>query len=120
MLGHQLLDSWRSRHDVRVTLRRPLSAYCSFNLFDERNAYPDVDVRHLGSIRQVLEDFRPEAVVNAVGVIKQRAAAKEVLPSLEINAAFPHRLRLLCEEVDARLVHLSTDCVFSGERGRYT
>jgi dTDP-4-dehydrorhamnose reductase len=58
-------------------------------------------------------------VINAIGVVKQRHAAKESIASIETNALFPHRLALACRESNARLVHLSTDCVFSGRRGRY-
>ena len=70
-------------------------------------------------ILEVLAAFRPEVVINAVGIVKQRASAKESIPSLEINALFPHRLAEMCKAVGARLVHMSTDCVFSGRKGRY-
>lgn len=120
MLGHQLLKSWRTRHDVRVTLRGPLASYAGYGLFTPENAFDNIDVRHLDRLQEVLNHLRPQAVVNAVGIIKQQPAAKDVLPSLEINAVFPHRLRLLCQEVGARLIHVSTDCVFNGRRGGYT
>ena len=37
----------------------------------------------------------------------------------EVNALFPHRLARLCREHAAHLVHLGTDCVFSGRKGNY-
>jgi dTDP-4-dehydrorhamnose reductase len=120
MLGHQLLRCWRERHEVYVTLRRPLLEYARFGLFTQQCAYDGVDVRDTAVLRRILEALRPEAVINAVGLIKQRPDAREILPCLEINAVFPHRLRLLCQEVGARLVHVSTDCVFSGRSGGYT
>jgi dTDP-4-dehydrorhamnose reductase len=120
MVGHQLLLSWQDRHDVRVTLRDDLSAYRKWGIFHERNSLPGIDVRDLDQVRHALRTFQPEAVVNAVGLIKQRRDGQERLPNLEINAVFPHQLRQLCEEAGARLVHLSTDCVFSGLRGQYT
>jgi dTDP-4-dehydrorhamnose reductase len=120
MLGHQLLESWRVRHDVRVTLRDGLERYRELGLFSDETAVGGVDVRNLDRLRGVIETFRPDAVVNAVGVVKQRAEAKEIVPSLEINALFPHYLAALCRAAGARLVHLSTDCVFSGEKGNYT
>lgn len=119
MLGHQLLKSWRDRHEVRVTLRGGLSQYLAYGLFTPENAYDNVEVRDTDRLLEVLTDFRPDAVVNAAGVIKQRSAAKAALPSMEINAVFPHRLRLLCQAISARLVHISTDCVFNGRRGQY-
>lgn len=120
MLGHQLFRSWRSRHVVAVTLRRPFAEYASFGLFDPTSAYDRVDVRDLNRVAAVLDEFRPEAVVNAAGIIKHRDEGQQRLPSLEINAVFPHRLRELCVAVGSRLVHISTDCVFSGRRGDST
>ena len=119
MLGHQLLVSWQERHDVHVTLRRPLADYRHFGLFHEGNATGGIEVRRTDQLLDVMAAFRPEAVLNCVGLIKQRDAAKARIPSLEINALFPHRLRLLCAAAGARLIHLSTDCVFNGRRGMY-
>jgi dTDP-4-dehydrorhamnose reductase len=62
---------------------------------------------------------RPTVVINCIGIIKQIAAAKEPLVSIATNALFPHRLAELCAVADARLIHISTDCVFSGRRGGY-
>ena len=119
MLGHQLLMSWQQRHDVRVTVRGPLSAYSQFGLFHPDNSFGSVDACDAERVLEVIGQFRPEAVINCVGVIKQRSASKESLPSIEINSLLPHRLRLICAAAGARLVHLSTDCVFNGRRGSY-
>ena len=119
MLGHQLLASLSPRHDVRVTLRQPLERYAAFGLFGPQNAYGGVELRTTDALLPVLAAFRPEAVINAVGIVKQRPAADEVVPSLEINALLPHRLALACRDAGARLVHMSTDCVFSGRKGNY-
>jgi dTDP-4-dehydrorhamnose reductase len=120
MLGHRLLLHLRDRHEVRVTLRRDLAAYEGYGLFTAENAYAGVEARDMEHIIEVFADFRPEAVVNAVGIVKQRPEAKAVVPSLEINALLPHRLAVLCRAAGARLIHMSTDCVFSGRRGGYT
>jgi dTDP-4-dehydrorhamnose reductase len=119
MLGHQLLKQWRRVHDVRVTLRRDLSDYAPFGLFDRTNAFDGVDVRSAESLVGVFAEFQPEVVVNAVGIVKQRSDAKQAIPSLEINALLPHRLAQLCRVRGARLIHISTDCVFSGRAGGY-
>jgi dTDP-4-dehydrorhamnose reductase len=119
MLGHRLLRQLRSKHEVRVTLRQDLSAYQSFGLFDRTNSYTGVDARDIDRLLGVLADFSPAAVVNCVGIVKQRAEAKDTLPSLEINALLPHRLAALARVAGARLIHLSTDCVFSGRKGNY-
>lgn len=119
MLGHQLLTYLRPRHDVKVTLRQDILAYSHYGLFDDKNVFAGIDVRSLERLVEVVADFRPEAVINAVGIVKQRASAKESIPSLEINALLPHRLAVLCKGICARLIHLSTDCVFSGKKGNY-
>ncbi len=119
MLGHQLFKQLKSSHDVRVTLRQHLDLYKKFMLFSTENTYPDIDVRSPGKIAEVLTDFHPDAVVNAIGIVKQLSEANESIPSLEINALFPHRLALLCKNINARMIHLSTDCVFSGKKGNY-
>jgi dTDP-4-dehydrorhamnose reductase len=119
MLGHRLLLHFAGRHEVRVTLRRPLADYADAGLFDTGNASDGIDVRDFESVRRVTAAFRPDAVINATGIVKQRAEAKDALPSIEINALFPHRMAQLCADIGARFVHLSTDCVFSGNRGHY-
>ena len=119
MLGHQLLRHFRGRHDVRVTLRLGREAYEAHPFFEPGTTFYGVDAKQTEALLHVIADFRPEAVVNAVGIVKQRSEAKEVIPSLEINSLLPHRLVLLCRTVGARLIHFSTDCVFSGRRGNY-
>jgi dTDP-4-dehydrorhamnose reductase len=119
MLGHQLLRQFAPRHETRVTLRQPLSVYAALGLFNPDNADAGIELGSTDSLKPVLAAFRPEAVINAAGIVKQRATAEDAIPSLEINALLPHRLAILCREIGARLVHIGTDCVFSGRKGRY-
>lgn len=120
MLGHRLFLHLRDQHQVRVTLRRPLASYEDYGLFNRGNSYPGVDAGEEDRLLEVISDFRPEAVVNAVGIVKQRESARAAIPSLEINALLPHRLASMCRAAGSRLVHMSTDCVFNGRRGGYT
>ena len=119
MLGHQLLRQLGTHHEVYVTLRRDYPSYEAFGLFDRQRTYFGVDARSSEKLLEVAAACRPNAVINAVGIVKQRAEASEAIQSLEINALLPHRLAMICEVAGARLVHISTDCVFSGRRGRY-
>jgi len=93
--------------------------YARFSIFQPKNSYPEIDVRARTSLLETLEDFHPEAVINAVGIIKQQPIAADNIANIEINALLPHRLALLCKEAGAKLVHFSTDCVFSGKTGHY-
>ena len=120
MLGHQLLKHFRGAHETRVTLRQPLTEYTAHDLFSTMNALGSVDARDFERIRQITLDFCPDAIINAIGIVKQRAASAESIASIEINSLLPHRLSLLCGQHGIRLVHMSTDCVFSGRRGNYS
>ena len=119
MLGHQLLRTLGAAHEVKVTLRRALDAYAPTGIFGATNAFMGIDARAPETLRSVLAQFRPDAVVNAIGLVTQRAGEQDIVSHLEINALFPHRLWSLCREHGARLVHVSTDAVFSGARGGY-
>jgi len=120
MLGNRLLTSLQAHHDVQATLRQPLAAYRPWPVFSERNAIGSVDAQDWSRLAQVLREARPDAVINCIGVIKQRKdVVSQSALTIEINALLPHRLRDLCSELRARLIHFSTDCVFSGRTGHY-
>jgi dTDP-4-dehydrorhamnose reductase len=119
MLGHEMVRRWSADHEVHTTVRgegfaRPYPGS------ERARLHARVDVRDFPSVSSLLERVRPDAVVNAVGVVKQRREGQEALPCIEINSLFPHRLAGACRDLGCRLVHVSTDCVFSGDRGNYT
>lgn len=120
MLGHQLLKSLSVSHEVRATIRRNYEEYKHIDMFRPDNCYFGIDVCSSSALIETFSDFQPEAIINAVGIVKQRVFENEVRPFLEINALFPHQLSQLCKLLKARLVHISTDCVFRGDRGEYT
>ena len=119
MLGHRLLIDLSQKHSVKVTLRQSQSFYQQFDLFNDENAFFGVDLFSEGSLEPIFDEFKPEVVLNAAAIVKQRSEAKEYIPSIKLNALFPHQLALLCHRHNARLICFSTDCVFSGEKGLY-
>ena len=62
---------------------------------------------------------QPEVVVNCAGLTKHLHEGNQPIPAIFMNALLPHRLQELCAIVGARLIHVSTDCVFSGSGGNY-
>jgi dTDP-4-dehydrorhamnose reductase len=78
------------------------------------------DVLDIALLAACFQRVRPQVVINAVGVVKQLAEAKDPVACIELNALLPHRLATLCEQVGARLVQVGTDCVFTGMKGLYT
>lgn len=120
MLGHQLWHHLHPRHDTWVTLRKPISYYAGHGLFHPGRTLSGIDVGNADALEGVFRAVRPEAVVNCIGIIKQLKEATNPLLSLSMNSLLPHRLAQLCGVASARLVHISTDCVFSGRKGSYT
>lgn len=110
MLGHELYRELRDHHETRVTQR---------NQSREPHVFAGVEVRGSRRIEEVIAQFKPAAVVNCIGIIKQRPENEDAITSIEVNALLPHRLAIACRAAGARLVQLSTDCVFSGDKGAY-
>lgn len=98
----------RSAHDLRF-----------FPQADARQLIEGIDVSNLDSVLKVFSTIRPDVVVNCMGLTKHRPEADDPLQNLELNAILPHRLARMCEVAGARLVHVSTDCVFLGSKGSY-
>jgi dTDP-4-dehydrorhamnose reductase len=120
MLGHQLWRTLHRDHEVWVTLRKPVAHYAEHGLFDSGRAFTGVDVANPDTLESVFRSVKPQAVVNCIGIIKQLKEAKDPMLSLAINSMLPHRVSRLCDLVGARMIHISTDCVFSGRKGSYT
>lgn len=78
-----------------------------------------LDVLDQDCLTTAFATVKPEVVINCVGLIKQLDQANDPLFALPINALLPHRLVRLCNLAGARLVHISTDCVFNGKKGNY-
>lgn len=79
-----------------------------------------IDVLQPDDLHRAFAWARPDLVVNAVGLVKQLENASDPLVTVPINTLLPHRLNQLCGVAGARLVHVSTDCVFTGRKGGYT
>lgn len=84
------------------------------------NLHVGIDVENVDALAAILGTIRPTAVINCVGLVKQLADASDPLQAIPINAILPHRLARLCGLAGARLIQVSTDCVFSGDKGGYS
>lgn len=78
-----------------------------------------IDVENTDSLVQLFSKVCPEIVINCIGLVKQLEESNDPISTLYINSLLPHRLAQLCKLINARLVHISTDCVFSGRSGNY-
>jgi dTDP-4-dehydrorhamnose reductase len=120
MLGHQLCRTLSGRFEIWGAVRGEPSEFERYNLIPQERTIGKVDAQELSTIRRALEMAKPDAVINGIGIVKQRDEAKQAVPSIHINALFPHQLADLCAESGVRVLQISTDCVFSGMRGNYT
>lgn len=119
MLGHQLCRGFDGRFETWGSFRGSADQYARYALLDARRAIGGVAAEDVGTVEAALDRARPDAVVNCIGIVKQRDEAKMAVPSIVVNCLFPHRLAEMCIARDARLIHMSTDCVFSGRSGAY-
>ncbi len=120
MLGHKLWQAFASSFDTYATFRGASARFAPLGSYDPARALSHVAAQDFDSIVRACAQARPDVVINCIGIVKQDAAAKDPLPSINVNALLPHRLGDLCAAIGARLIHISTDCVFSGRAGHYT
>lgn len=106
-------------HEVWGTLRGNVSDAPEIQGIDHRSLIQCVPATNPALIRQALDQVGPDIVINCIGIVKQSDEAKNAVVTVGINALLPHQLTQLCGEVGARLIHFSTDCVFSGHDGPY-
>ncbi len=121
MLGNAIFRyfSEQGQHIVWGTLRNKNT----LSHFDDAwytNILSDVDVLDQDTLRILFNHINPDYVINCIGLVKQLAEVDDPLITLPINSILPHQLAKLCSCNGARLLQISTDCVFSGRKGNYT
>lgn len=109
--NNELFETWG-------TIRSEKALSC-FPVHFHPKLITNVDVLVHDELISVLGKIQPDYVINCVGLIKQQARAHDPLAVLPVNSLFPHQLSRLCSLISSRLIHISTDCVFSGEKGGY-
>ncbi len=123
MLGHKLVQVLGERFGgVAVTVREPADDpwLAGVPILQGNHVRYGIDALDWDAVAAAVREVRPDVLVNCVGVIKQRPGAKEAVGSIALNALLPHRLADLVAGWGGRLIHFSTDCVFSGRDGHYT
>lgn len=106
--GYEVIGSCRSATVLR---------YLPTELHDQ--VICGIDVENIDSLTGLFAQAKPDVVINCIGLVKQLAEASDPLAALPINSLLPHRLARLCQVAASRLIHISTDCVFAGNKGNY-
>jgi dTDP-4-dehydrorhamnose reductase len=123
MLGHLLLRYFSAfpEYEVTATARSLTGMKKHFPANILPLFLPDsVDVNDFDSVIRALASVQPDVVINCIGIIKQLPLSDDPLRAITVNALLPHRISLISRTAGARVIHISTDCVFNGQKGMYT
>lgn len=120
MLGHKAMQLLSKRYDVVGSVRHNPIYYCDHPVLKEFNLVGNVDATDFSTIEYIVQTLRPDIIINCIGIVKQLQEANDPVLSIRLNALFPHLLAQLCVRKGIRMIHMSTDCVFSGKKGDYT
>ena len=116
MLGHKL---YQHLDDAFVTVRSQPRDLQRLGLYCPDQIVAGVQATDIGSVERAIDRVGPDAVVNCIGIVKQHPLASDPAACTAINAEFPHLAARACRERGVRFVHVSTDCVFDGQKGNY-
>lgn len=121
MLGHKLCQVLSRDFETTTTVRSSRHGHSVPQyILGPAQVIDGVDACRIETVANAIQRAKPHAVINCIGIIKQIEAARDPVTSISINSLFPHKLHQLCAMHGARLIHMSTDCVFSGSTGLYT
>jgi dTDP-4-dehydrorhamnose reductase len=123
MLGHKIFQTLSTRYPgTKCTIFGSLDDpfYRAIPLFTKKNTAEKVNAMDLQALRKLLEKEKPDFIINCIGIVKQRDDGKMSIPSITINSLLPHLLADWALAWGGRLVHFSSDCIFSGKKGNYS
>jgi len=121
MLGHRLWVDLQKQHETWVTIRGSANEFPDSPQFPREFIRTNVDALNFDQVTRALASIQPDLVINCIGLIKQMGhLAKDPLFSISLNAMLPHRISMICRVAKIRMIHISTDCVFSGKKGDYS
>ncbi len=122
MIGHKMYQILSEQYtDVWVTLRTKLSELSYADLYNRDKTEEGVDLSDFTNVTSVLEKVNPNVIINAAGITIRRGVNESVCTSILLNSALPHFLEeWVMKTAGKKVIHFSTDCVFSGKGGAYT
>ena len=120
MIGHRVWLEAKANFADNVfgVIRKSKKHYESFHIFD-KNIFDNFDVANWDAVEILLDQLKPDCIINAIGITIRKPEIKNIETALEINSFFPHRLLKWAQRNNSKVIHFSTDCVFSGDKGQY-
>ena len=120
MIGHKMYQTISKIHkDTWVTLRNSLSNYSYSDIYNSEKVIDNIDLINFQIISNQLNKINPDIVINACGITIRRGIETLKSNSIILNSALPHFLNEWVTSNNKRLIHFSTDCVFTGAKGDY-
>ena len=110
MLGHILLEKLYIKHNFEVfdVTRKKENRLNNF----------ECDVTNFNSLFEIIKDIKPDFIINCVGVLI-KGSKQDPSNAILINSLLPNKLAQFSNSINAKFIHISTDCVFDGSKGNY-
>ncbi|MGC3792191.1 dTDP-4-dehydrorhamnose reductase family protein [Priestia aryabhattai] len=109
MAGHVIKSYFQSKPDYTVY-------YTSRNQKDKNSIY--LEIKDFIALEGIIDSIKPNIIINCIGILNESASSNSI-QAFQINSLLPHQLTKLAERYKGKVVHISTDCVFSGTKGDY-
>jgi dTDP-4-dehydrorhamnose reductase len=119
MLGHKLYQVLTSEFDTTGTIRGTYNDISKYRFFRESAIVPNINALEISRVEEIIKEIGPDVVINCIGIVKSLEKTSGRLLNIWVNSLFPHQLYQCCKRKETRLIHISTDCVFSGKKGNY-
>lgn len=121
LIGHKLFQTLiRSGHDTYGLIHGKKATFSNIEILQGNTIIESVDILEFDKLQGILHALQPEVVLNCVGITKRKEEVNDPIHALRVNSLFPHQLASLAKEMNIRVIHFSTDCVFNGEVGNYS
>ena len=125
MLGHELVKQFSKKYELFVSIRRERTLAISSifkNILDEDRFFFIDEIDQTDKIENIIKKISPDILINCLGTVKQKIDKndKNDIKNMYLsNENFPHIISEICSKNNVKLIHFSTDCVFSGDKGNY-
>ena len=110
MAGHVITTYFQRKSKYRVF-------YTSRDPNDKNGIH--LDATNSIKLEEIIAFIKPDITINCIGILNDHASHNNMM-AFQINSLLPHQLVKLTEQYEGKLIHISTDCVFSGTKGNYT
>ena len=119
MLGHKVCQILGLTHEVFATSARTVPNLSDMTGVENDHLITGVNALDLSTVERVMDRVRPDFVVNSIGVVKKTLMDDGASTAVEVNSVLPQALSEFSKRYNYKLIHISTDCVFSGDSGMY-